>query len=350
MTKTQNIKQGYKHTAIGILPKDWEVVRLGEVGDIIGGGTPDTKNSTFWNGEILWLTPTEIKQKYISTSERKITQKGLANSSAKLLPKNTILITTRATIGDIGIATQELCTNQGFQSFVSGNKVDFEFMYYLLGAKRREFVALANGSTFLEISAKAIRQIQIPLPPLKEQEKIARILSAWDNAIATLDSLIKAKQRYKKALMQRLLTPPCEVKTDKSPLPCGGDLGVGKIAQDKAKSTLDSFDITHPLALSAREGGQEANRTQKAPPLAGGVGVGYPHTNNNRNDESLTPSLRDSQCESNQSKSYRHCEALQKPKQSTQSLRFAGFTDNWQEFRIGDILQEKNARTANNVN
>ena len=175
MNANTNIKQGYKQTSLGILPQEWEVVRLGEVGDIVGGGTPDTTNSAFWNGEILWLTPTEIKQKYIFDSERKITQKGLSNSSAKLLPKNTILITTRATIGDIGIATQQLSTNQGFQSFIGGEKVNFEFMYYLLGAKKREFITLANGSTFLEISAKTIRQIQIPLPPLAEQEKIAQI-------------------------------------------------------------------------------------------------------------------------------------------------------------------------------
>ena len=262
--------QGYKQTSIGIIPQDWEVVRLGEVGDIVGGGTPDTTNPAFWNGEILWLTPTEIKQKYISTSERKITQKGLENSSAKILPKNTILITTRATIGDIGIATKQLCTNQGFQSFVSGKNANFEFMYYLLCTKRSQFISLANGSTFLEVSAKTIRQIQIPLPPLKEQEKIARILGVWDSALDTLANLIKAKRKYKTALMQRLLTPP----------------------KDKS---------THPLAPSAREGEQE---------------------------NSLQVNDRESQS----------------------SLRFAGFSDKWQEFRLGDLLKEKNIRNANNVN
>ena len=273
------IPQGYKQTSIGIIPQDWEVVRLGEVGDIVGGGTPDTTNPAFWNGEILWLTPTEIKQKYISTSERKITQKGLENSSAKILPKNTILITTRATIGDIGIATKQLCTNQGFQSFVSGKNANFEFMYYLLCTKRSQFISLANGSTFLEVSAKTIRQIQIPLPPLKEQEKIARILGVWDSALDTLANLIKAKRKYKTALMQRLLTPP----------------------KDKS---------THPLAPSAREGEQE-----KAPPLAGGVWGGVSTINK--------------------------WECVESPRtnegESQSSLRFAGFSDKWQEFRLGDI-------------
>lgn len=272
MNANTNIKQGYKQTSLGILPQEWEVVRLGEVGDIVGGGTPDTTNSAFWNGEILWLTPTEIKQKYIFDSERKITQKGLSNSSAKLLPKNTILITTRATIGDIGIATQQLSTNQGFQSFIGGEKVNFEFMYYLLGAKKREFITLANGSTFLEISAKTIRQIQIPLPPLAEQEKIAQILSVWDKGISILKSLIEAKTKRKKALMQRLLTPPCESLTP--------SLRASETSAAIHNKSVDCHDLT-------------ASNLAKT----------------------------------------------EKDSKAKQSLRFAEFTDKWQEMRLGDICE-----------
>lgn len=272
MNANTNIKQGYKQTSLGILPQEWGVVRLGEVGDIVGGGTPDTTNSAFWNGEILWLTPTEIKQKYIFDSERKITQKGLLNSSAKLLPKNTILITTRATIGDIGIATQQLSTNQGFQSFIGGEKVNFEFMYYLLGAKKREFITLANGSTFLEISAKTIRQIQIPLPPLAEQEKIAQILSVWDKGISILKSLIEAKTKRKKALMQRLLTPPCESLTP--------SLRASETSAAIHNKSVDCHDLT-------------ASNLAKT----------------------------------------------EKDSKAKQSLRFAEFTDKWQEMRLGDICE-----------
>ena len=274
MNANTNIKQGYKQTSLGILPQEWEVVRLGEVGDIVGGGTPDTTNSAFWNGEILWLTPTEIKQKYIFDSERKITQKGLSNSSAKLLPKNTILITTRATIGDIGIATQQLSTNQGFQSFIGGEKVNFEFMYYLLGAKKREFITLANGSTFLEISAKTIRQIQIPLPPLAEQEKIAQILSVWDKGISVLKSLIEAKTKRKKALMQRLLTPPCESLTP--------SLRASETSAAIHNKSVDCHDLT-------------ASNLAKT----------------------------------------------EKDSKAKQSLRFAEFTDKWQEMRLGDICENR---------
>ena len=326
MSKTQNIKQGYKHTAIGILPQDWEVVRLGEVCELFAGGDAPKENfSKFKTTQYqipIFSNGIGVNALYGYTNKAKI-------------DKPCITISARGTIGHCILHSEPFFPIVRLIVALPNSSIIIAFLKNYIDSIDIE----STNAGIPQLTIPMISNLQIPLPPLKEQEKIARILSAWDNAIATLDSLIKAKQRYKKALMQRLLTPPCEVKTDKSPLPCGWDLGVGKIAQDKAKSTLDSFDITHPLALSAREGEQEASRTQKAPPLAGGVGVGYPNTNNNRNDESLTPSLRDLQCESNQSKSYRHCEALQKPKQSTQSLRFAGFTDKWQEFRLGDILQ-----------
>lgn len=298
MNANTNIKQGYKQTSLGILPQEWEVVRLGEVGDIVGGGTPDTTNSAFWNGEILWLTPTEIKQKYIFDSERKITQKGLSNSSAKLLPKNTILITTRATIGDIGIATQQLSTNQGFQSFIGGEKVNFEFMYYLLGAKKREFITLANGSTFLEISAKTIRQIQIPLPPLAEQEKIAQILGVWDKGISVLKSLIEAKTKRKKALMQRLLTPPKTSHTD--------------------FSSCHSDKVCHTEPFSCHTEGV-ARSIQKDDLQGNAICLDSSVASLPQNDRGKLHNVKN------------------KPNES--SLRFAEFTDKWQEMRLGDICE-----------
>ena len=335
--ETQSIKQGYKQTSLGILPQEWEVVRLGEVGDIVGGGTPDTTNSAFWNGEILWLTPTEIKQKYIFDSERKITQKGLLNSSAKLLPKNTILITTRATIGDIGIATQELSTNQGFQSFISGEKVNFEFMYYLLGAKKREFIALANGSTFLEISAKTIRQIQIPLPPLAEQEKIAQILGIWDKGISVLKSLIEAKTKRKKALMQRLLTPPKTSHTDFSschsdkvchtePFSCHTERS--EVSKNKGVDFVDTLafskhqydevlDSCNSATLCHTEG--VARSIQKDDLQGNAICLDSSVASLPQNDRGKLHNVKN------------------KPNES--SLRFAEFTDKWQEMRLGDICE-----------
>lgn len=194
------------------IPDGWEVKKLGEVGKIIGGGTPDTKIDKYWSNNteknsIIWLTPTEITNKYTTDSIRKITLQGLNRSSAKILPINTILITTRATIGAISIAKIECTTNQGFQSLVCNHKyVDYEFMYYMLHQHINTLKKLANGSTFMEISANEIRKIKLILPPLAEQEKIAEILSLWDKAIEQTRQLILYKEKQKKGLMQNLLT------------------------------------------------------------------------------------------------------------------------------------------------
>lgn len=209
-------QKGYKRTEIGILPEDWEVVRLGEIGKIVGGGTPSTEKSTYWtqyNG-IVWLTPTEIKTKYITESQRQITKKGLDESSAKSLPLHTILITTRATIGDVGIAKVECATNQGFQSLICSDSLNYEYAYYALQAYpvQKYFKRFACGSTFLELSSKEIKKTKIPLPPLAEQERIAEILSTWDTQIQNLESLIVEKQTLKKGLCQTLLTAKTRFK------------------------------------------------------------------------------------------------------------------------------------------
>jgi type I restriction enzyme S subunit len=111
---------------------DWEEKRLGEIAKIVGGGTPETVKPDYWDGEIQWFTPTEIRSKYISNSKRTITQSGLSKSSAKLLPAGTILFTSRATIAELGFATQECSTNQGFQSLIVNQNNNSEFIYQLI--------------------------------------------------------------------------------------------------------------------------------------------------------------------------------------------------------------------------
>jgi len=203
---TEQIPLGYKKTEIGIIPEDWEVKRLGEVGCIIGGGTPNTNESEYWNGEINWFTPTEIGgKKYVLESKRKISYEGLKYSSAKLLPPGTILFTSRATIGEVAVLKKESATNQGFQSIIPKDK-DNEFLYYLLLIYKNRFEKIANGSTFLEISPKSIKNFSIQIPPLSEQRAIARVLSDFDKLIESLDRLIEKKKLIKKGAMQVLLT------------------------------------------------------------------------------------------------------------------------------------------------
>lgn len=190
------------------IPVGWSVKKLGEIGTFVSGGTPDTEKPEYWNGDIVWLTPSEItklKTRFVSDSERKITKLGLKNSSTVLLPKNSLIICTRATVGDCCINTKEVSTNQGFKNLIPNNNC-VDFLYYLISIHKNDLIRRACGSTFLEISKHDIEKLKYVFPPLAEQEKIAEILSCWDEGIEKLSALIEKKKLQKKALMQKLLT------------------------------------------------------------------------------------------------------------------------------------------------
>ena len=191
------------------IPEGWSVKTLGELGDIVSGGTPDTENSTFWDGDVYWLTPSEVTKlptKYVYQTERTITKEGLKNSSAKLLPKNSLIICTRATVGDCCINAVPISTNQGFKNIILYEGDNIIYLYYLIVNNKFQFIRKACGSTFLEISKKDVSNLKFLLPPLPEQGKIAGILSCWDDGIEKLSALIEKKKTQKKALMQQLLT------------------------------------------------------------------------------------------------------------------------------------------------
>lgn len=165
---------------------EWREVKLGDVADVIGGGTPSTKNYDFWNGDISWLTPKDLsgyKERYISKGERNITASGLQNSSARILPKGTVLLTSRAPIGYLAIAKQEVCTNQGFKSIVLKNGYLPEFFYYLLKNNIEYIIGMSSGSTFSEISGTQVKNLEFKVPPLDVQKKIAGVLGALDDKI-----------------------------------------------------------------------------------------------------------------------------------------------------------------------
>ena len=167
------------------IPSNWIWVRLQSLGEIIGGGTPKTKNSEYWEGgNIAWLTPADMKYingKYVSRGKRNITKLGLEKSSAKLMPKNSIVYSTRAPIGYIAITKNELSTNQGFKSITPYEKNIVIYIYYVLIGLTKEIQSRASGTTFKEISGKKFGETLIPLPPLNEQKnivnKIEKLLS-----------------------------------------------------------------------------------------------------------------------------------------------------------------------------
>ncbi|MGN6340484.1 MAG: restriction endonuclease subunit S [Ginsengibacter sp.] len=176
----------------------WKEMRLGDVCEVIGGGTPDTNKSEYWKGNIQWFTPTEIKSNFVSKSERTITELGLKNSSSKMLPKGTILLTTRATIGEAAIAMEECTTNQGFQSLVVKENFNNIFVFNWIKENKYQLQKRANGSTFPEISKSEIEKIEMQIPILHEQVKVAQLLSTIDQKIeietAILNLLTKQKQ------------------------------------------------------------------------------------------------------------------------------------------------------------
>ncbi|WZL73385.1 restriction endonuclease subunit S [Clostridiaceae bacterium 35-E11] len=196
-------------TELGEIPVEWDIKKISEVAEIVSGGTPSTNKPEYWdNGTILWATPTDItsNKKYISVTEKSISNEGLRNSSANLLPIGSILMTSRATIGEKCINTVPMATNQGFKSFICKDNFYNEFMYYLIDTIKDKLISLASGSTFLEISKSAVSDFKIIVPPINEQQKIASILSTIDEHIEQADGLIEKTKELKKGLMQRLLT------------------------------------------------------------------------------------------------------------------------------------------------
>lgn len=196
-----------KETEVGTILKNWDVVSIDDVAEVIGGGTPKTSVPAYWDGEISWITPKDLSnymERYIYKGERCITEEGLKNSSAKMLPKGTILFSSRAPIGYLAIAGKEVCTNQGFKSIVcKDERLNNIFMYYVMKYKTKEIENIAGGSTFKEVSGKVIKEFKIPLPPLEEQKAIAHILSTLDDKIETNNEINKKLEEIAQTIFKR---------------------------------------------------------------------------------------------------------------------------------------------------
>jgi type I restriction enzyme, S subunit len=183
-------------------------IKIKDIADVKNGSTPSTSNPEFYDGEIIWITPKDLSDqntRYIYKGERSISEKGLESCSSVIVPKGTILLSSRAPIGLLSIAAQELCTNQGFKNIVpKPKKANSEFLYYHLKTKNKELQYLGSGTTFKEISKNSLENYEITIPEdVKDQQKIASVLSALDSKIelnnrinAELEAMAKTLYDY----------------------------------------------------------------------------------------------------------------------------------------------------------
>lgn len=184
-----------------IIPTSWQWFRLGDVGAIVGGGTPKSGEPSFWSDEeeVPWLTPADMRRhtsRYIVRGERDITTEGLNRSSAQMLPKGSVLFSSRAPIGHVGIAANPLSTNQGFKSCVPYLPAMSEYLYVFLKYAGPTIDDQASGTTFKEVAGREFAKIPIPVPPLSEQQCIVAKVNELMELIDRLEATLRRREEY----------------------------------------------------------------------------------------------------------------------------------------------------------
>lgn len=194
---------------IGKVPDGWEVMKIKHIGKLYSGATPTTSNSQFWNGDIEWVTPVDINEKFIWETGRKITRDGYESCGTNMVEANSIIMSTRAPIGKVAINKVPVCTNQGCKSIVC-NHINVGYCYYLLSTCTEELNFLGSGTTFLELSFSALANFEIPYPSLSEQEAIANYLdkktAEIDKIIAEREKKIELLNELKSSIISRAVT------------------------------------------------------------------------------------------------------------------------------------------------
>ncbi|MCI8285345.1 MAG: restriction endonuclease subunit S [Firmicutes bacterium] len=193
----------------------WKECVISDIGTVVGGATPSTKKrENYDRGTIPWITPKDLSNfsgRYIDRGERNITQKGFDSCSAQMIPKNTVLFSSRAPIGYLAIANRPICTNQGFKSVIPNEDTDFLFLYYLLKYKKDDIEHMGSGTTFKEISGKTMKNIAVSVPvDIMEQRKIASILSAFDDKIELNNAINKNLEQQAQAIFRSLFIDSSE--------------------------------------------------------------------------------------------------------------------------------------------
>ncbi|MEO0556383.1 MAG: restriction endonuclease subunit S [Bacteroidota bacterium] len=191
------------------LPKNWAWATIGDLGIVVSGGTPSTRVKRYWDGDIPWITPADLTGwggKYIAKGRRYISKEGLEESSARLLPKGSILFSSRAPIGYVAIAESDIATSQGFKSLLLTNSIVPDYIFYYLKSSKQLAESFASGTTFLELSGAKFSQIPIPIPPIAEQklivERLEELFSELDNGISHLELTQKHLDIYHQLILK----------------------------------------------------------------------------------------------------------------------------------------------------
>ena len=189
----------------------WKQVAIGEVAEIVSGGTPKSSVAEYWGGDVAWATPTDLSKlrgKHLVVTERSITEEGLSSCSAKVLPKKSVLFSSRAPIGLVAVNTLPTATNQGFKSFVPSDELDADFLFWWLKANRQRLEDLGTGATFKEVSKRVVSEVQIPLPPIEEQRRIAAILDKADGICHKREQALELADEFLKSVFLEMFGDP----------------------------------------------------------------------------------------------------------------------------------------------
>lgn len=221
---------------------EWREKRLGDIGSYLGGGTPDSSNQNFWNGDIPWISSSDISEESIFkiSKTRFINKEAIINSAAKIVPKGTVLIVSRVGIGKFAVADEELCTSQDFTNLIS--KENDYFTAYYFKSKSKKFEKLSQGTSIKGFTTKDVKSIVFNFPTIKEQTKIASFLTKIEERIATQNKIIEDYKTLKKGLIQKIFKQELRFKDED-----------GQEFQEWEKQRLSEVLFEHKLKSTGNE-------------------------------------------------------------------------------------------------
>jgi type I restriction enzyme S subunit len=221
----------------------WSLATIGDVCNVVNGGTPKTGVLEYWGGQHQWITPAEMGKRstpYVSQTERTITAQGLQNSSARPLPRMSVILSSRAPIGHLVINTEPMATNQGCKGLVPRAQIDHKFLYYYLGSIVDLLNDLGTGATFKELSGGKLKEVPVPLPPLPEQQRIVTLLDEAFDGIASAKANAEKNLKNARAIFESHLQSVFED---------AAELGDAVVLADLAIDITDGDHMPPPKAL-----------------------------------------------------------------------------------------------------